>query len=221
MRTDRCTVATCGEVKAHKALTAHSDAELIVMVCERGLGWKLAFNVLLGRHRDWLLRHCVFRLGNRHDAQDVTQQVILRAWQAIDRFEGRSAFRTWLYTIAENQCRSFAVLRRRYVQTEHLERLIDLYLEGTKASDEERYARNQAVATALQNVSDKAREVLLLRFFQDCSLEDVAATLAISLSAAKMRLYRALEQFRTEYLQVTRLQVAAAQQRVNVTLQGV
>jgi len=210
MRNNTCLVATFGAVKTRKALTACSDVELIVMVRERGLGWKLAFNVLLGRHRDWLLRHCVFRLGNRHDAQDVSQQVMLRAWQAIDRFEGRSAFRTWLYTIAENQCRSFVVKRMRYVQTEHIERLIDLYLEGTEIPDEERYARNEAVATALQSVSDKAREVLLLRFYQECSLEEIAATLAISLSAAKMRLYRSLEQFRVAYLQVVGVQTAAA-----------
>lgn len=210
MRNNTCLVATFGAVETHKALTARSDTELIAMVRERGLGWKLAFNVLLGRHRDWLLRHCVYRLGNRHDAQDVTQQVILRAWQAIDRFEGRSAFRSWLYSIAENQCRSFAVKRMRYVQTEHIESLIDLYLEGTRIPDEERYACNQAVATALQNVSDKAREVLLLRFFQECSLEEIATTLTISLSAAKMRLYRSLDQFKAEYLQVVGDQAAAA-----------
>lgn len=210
MRNNTCAVAIFEAVKTRKTLTARSDAELIDMLRKHDLGWKLAFNVLLGRHRDWLLRHCVYRLGNRHDAQDVIQQVILRAWQAIDRFEGRSAFRTWLYTIAENQCRSFVVKRMRYVQTEHIESLIDLYLEGTEIPDEERYARNEAVATALKSVSDKAREVLLLRFFQDRSLEDIAATLAISLSAAKMRLYRALEQFRTAYLQVVGVQIAAA-----------
>jgi len=201
--------ATTGQTKPCKLLGAHSDAELIVLVRERGLGWKLAFNVLLGRHRDWLVSHCAFRLGNRHDAQDVTQQVMLRAWQAIDRFEGRSAFRTWLYTIAENQCRSFIGKRMRYVQTEHIERLVDLYLEGTRIGHAERYARKQAVAIALQNVSDRAREVLELRFFQDCSLEEIATTLAISLSAAKMRLYRSLEQFRNAYLQVVEIHPAA------------
>ena len=193
-----------------KPLSAHCDAELIVLVRERGLGWKLAFNVLLGRHRDWLVSHCAFRLGNRHDAQDVTQQVMLRAWHAIDRFEGRSAFRTWLYSIAENQCRSFIGKRMRYVQTEHIEHLVDLYLEGTSISDVERYAHKQAVATALQNVSDKAREVLELRFFQDCSLEEIATTLAISLSAAKMRLYRSLDQLRIAYLQVVEIHSAVA-----------
>ncbi len=194
----------------HKPLAERSDAELILMVRHRGLGWKLAFNLLLGRHREWLLIHCSYRLGNQQDAQDVVQQVMLRAWQAIDRFEGRSAFRTWLYSIAENQCRSFAVKRMRYLQTQHLERLIDLHLEGNASSEFERYARNQAVATALTQVNDKAREVLLLRFFQDCSFDDIAGTLAISLSAAKMRLYRALDQFRAEYYRVVGVQAVAA-----------
>jgi RNA polymerase sigma-70 factor (ECF subfamily) len=210
MKNNVCRQAIPEKPTPRKALGAHSDAELIVLVRERGLGWKLAFNALLGRHRDWLVNHCAFRLGNRHDAQDVTQQVMLRAWQAIDRFEGRSAFRTWLYSIAENQCRSFIGKRMRYVQTEHIERLVDLYLEGTRISDVERFAHKQAVATVLQDVSDKAREVLELRFFQDCSLEEIATTLAISLSAAKMRLYRSQEQFRSAYLQVVEIHTAAA-----------
>jgi len=203
-------LASKGQTRPHKPLSVYCDAELIALVRGRGLGWKLAFNVLLRRHRDWLVRHCAVRLGNRHDAQDVAQQVMLRAWKAIDRFEGRSAFRTWLYSIAENQCRSFIGKRMRYVQTEHIERLADLYLAGTSISDMERYAHKQAVATALQNVSDKAREVLELRFFQDCSLEEIATMLAISLSAAKMRLYRSLDQFRIAYFQVVEIHTAVA-----------
>ena len=210
MHRNTCLAAALNGAKSCKPMNARSDIELIGRVRERGLGWKLAFNVLLGRHREWVLGHCAFRLGNQHDAQDVAQQVMLRAWQAIDRFEGRSAFRTWLYTIAENQCRSFAVKRMRYVQTEHIESLVNLYLEGTGINVAESYARSQAVALALEHVNDKAREVLLLRFFQEQSLEEIAATLAVSLSAAKMRLYRSLEQFRAEYLRVVEIHTAAA-----------
>lgn len=203
-------LATAGQpYKPPRPMAERSDTELILCVREHSLGWKLAFNVLLGRHREWLLKHCALRLGNHHDAQDVVQQVMLRAWQAIDRFEGRSAFRTWLYTIAENQCRSFAVKRMRYIQTEHIERLIDIYA-ATETGIMEHCARHQAIATALENVSDKAREVLLLRFFQDYSLEQIATTLAISLSAAKMRLYRSLEQFREAYLQAAGVRGVAA-----------
>lgn len=181
----------------------HSDAELVALLRRESVCRKLAFNALLERQRDWLLNLCTFRLGDRQDAQDVVQLVMLRAWQAFDRFEGRSAFRTWLYSIAENQCRTFAVRRVRHLQTEHLERLIDLHLQYGCADGIDTFVRTQAVAAALARLGDKAREVLLLRFFQDCSLEDIAGTLAISLSAAKMRLYRSLEQFRTEYLRIT------------------
>ena len=210
MPDDARPVATRRQTRWCKPLAASSDAELLFMVLGRGLGWKLGFSELLGRHREWLINHCAYRLGNRQDAQDVVQQVMIRAWRAIHRFQGRSAFRTWLYTIAENQCRTFAVRRMRYVQSEHIESLIDLYPSDTTIDDAESYARNQAVAAALRNVSDKAREVLLLRFFRECSLEEIAATLVISLSAAKMRLYRSLEQFRAEYLEVVGIRSAAA-----------
>lgn len=184
------------------SVIARTDRELVLLLQARGLGWKLAFNELLGRHRDWLVNHCSMRLGNRQDAQDVAQLVLVRAWQAIDRFEGRAAFRTWLYTIAENQCRTFMRQRMRYLQTEHIERLIELSLEHDDSTVAGSYALSQAVAIALDQLGDNAREVLLLRFFHDYSLEEIAATLSISLSAAKMRLYRALEQFRTGYLEL-------------------
>lgn len=181
---------------------SRSDRELIGQLQARGLGWKLAVNELLGRHRGWLVEHCTRRLGNRQDAQDVAQLVLIRAWQAIDRFEGRAAFRTWLYTIAENQCRTFMKQRMRYLQTEHIERLIELGPGDSQRVVTDDYAVSEAVCITLDQLGDTAREVLVLRFFQDCSLEEIAAALSISLSAAKMRLYRALDQFKAGYFEV-------------------
>jgi RNA polymerase sigma-70 factor (ECF subfamily) len=184
------------------ALATCSDEEMIVLLKARGLGWKLVFNELLGRHRAWLVNHCGLRLGNRQDAQDVAQLVMVRAWRGIDRFEGRAAFRTWLYTIAENQCRTFMQQRMRYLQVEHIDRLIDLTLSNNDCGVERDYALSQAVATVMDQLGENAREVLLLRFFRDYSLDEIAGALSISLSAAKMRLYRALEQFRAGYLEL-------------------
>jgi RNA polymerase sigma-70 factor (ECF subfamily) len=177
------------------------DGQLVRLVQKRGLGWKLAFNVLLGRHRRWVVGHCVLRLGNYQDAQDVTQRVLLRAYHSLGRFEGRSAFRTWLHAITENQCRTYLVQRARYVQTDHIESLIELCNAGA-ASESDALVEQDAVSMALEQVSRQAQEVLRLRFFEDCSLEEIAAALAISLSAAKMRLYRALDQFKARYLWV-------------------
>jgi RNA polymerase sigma-70 factor (ECF subfamily) len=138
-------------------------------------------------------------LGNYQDAQDVTQCVLLRAYHSLGRFEGRSTFRTWLHAISENQCRTYLVQRARYVQTEHIESLIELCNAGATSESDVRVEQN-AVSVALEQVSPQAREVLRLRFFEDYSLEEIANALAISLSAAKMRLYRALEQFKARYL---------------------
>ncbi|MGB5260708.1 MAG: RNA polymerase sigma factor [Gammaproteobacteria bacterium] len=184
-------------------MAALSDAELIALLQARGLGWKLAFNELLGRHRAWLVKHCGIWLGNGQDAQDVVQLVLIRAWKAIDHFEGRSLFRTWLYTIAENQCRTYMKQRMRYLQTEHIERLIELSLDNSDCGNETDYALKQTVATVMDQLGGNAREVLILRFFRDLSLEEIASALSISLSAAKMRLYRGLEQFKAGYLEVT------------------
>jgi RNA polymerase sigma-70 factor (ECF subfamily) len=55
--------------------------------------------------RAGLLLHCYRMLGSSHDAEDAVQETLLRGWRGIERFEGRSALRTWLYTVATHVCR--------------------------------------------------------------------------------------------------------------------
>lgn len=180
----------------------HDDAELVALVRGRGLGWKIALGALLDRHRAWIINFCLLRLRNHHDAQDATQEVVVRVCNAIAGFEGRSAFRTWLYRICENQCRTFAIRRARYIQLEHIEALIDLGRDDLAMPQADTGHDKQAVVMTMEFVSPQAREVLQLRFFEDRSLEEIAGSLNISLSAAKMRLYRALDQFKARYLEL-------------------
>src|ERR1700727_2086140 len=63
-----------------------------------------AFGRLIEPRRGELHAHCYRMLGSVHDAEDALQDAMLRAWRGLSKFEGRSSFRSWLYTIATNAC---------------------------------------------------------------------------------------------------------------------
>ena len=78
-------------------------------------GDEVAFNELADRHRAELLVHCYRMLGSFHDAEDMLQETLLRAWRGLAAFEGRSTARSWLYKIATNVCLDALASRKRRV----------------------------------------------------------------------------------------------------------
>src|SRR5215471_13180123 len=68
------------------------------------IGDEDAFRELVDPHRGELQLHCYRLLGSAHDAEEALQETLLAAWLGLNRFEGRSSIRTWLYRIATNRC---------------------------------------------------------------------------------------------------------------------
>lgn len=186
------------DVLDNSELATWSDSALISWADQQPARFSQVAEVLLARHRSWIVQRCRFRLNSEHDAQDVAQQVAIRAYHNLKQLHDPAGFKAWLGRIADNCCNSFAVQRARYVSN-----VDEVVCDETVAPSAIKHLEDrEVVARVLTRLSAGACEVLSLRFFEDCSLEQIAQHLEIKLSAAKARLYRALEQFKAMYQQL-------------------
>jgi RNA polymerase sigma-70 factor, ECF subfamily len=178
-----------------------------------------AFRRLVEPRRAELHAHCYRMLGSLHDAEDALQEVLLRAWRGLPRFEGRSSFRSWLYTIATNTClnaierRPKRVLPIDYgptadphttpgkplVESVWLEPYPDekFGLEDGLAAPEARYEQRESVelafVAALQHLPPNQRAALILREVLGFSAREVAETLETTVASVNSALQRARE----------------------------
>jgi len=188
-----------------KKLTSQTtaDTQLLAVCAEKSAGWEIALADWLNSQSDWLHRRCVFLLGNQTDAEDAVQEVMLKVVRAIDQFESRSSLRTWVARITDNTCYTLIKQRSARAMGTHLQHSIALHemsrLGDTSSADDD----SETVATVrstLESMTENNRTVLELRFFRELSLEQMASTLDLSLSATKMRLYRAMDAFKKIHL---------------------
>ena len=134
---------------------------------------------------------CHRLLGRAEDAEDAMQSAFVRAFAALPRFRGHSTAKTWVYRIAVNE--SLSILRRRGNAPVPIGETAALP-DGAGA-----VADRLAVEAALLRVKPDHRTILVLRFWEELSYDEIAEVLGVSLPAMKMRLKRAKEEFRMCY----------------------
>jgi RNA polymerase sigma-70 factor (ECF subfamily) len=168
---------------------------------------KHAFAKLVDENSDHMYRLALKLTGNPQDAEDVVQETFIKAYNHIERFEGRSKLSTWLYRIATNE--ALMLLRKRKDGITHIDEGIETEKgdilpiqivdwcclpEKEIMTDETRRVMQEA---ALQ-LSDSNRAAFLLRDVEGLSTKEAAEALDISESALKVRLMRARLQLREE-----------------------
>lgn len=139
------------------------------------------------RRHDRLIFGVSLRLvGNRQDAEDITQDVMLKIFSKLNSFEGRSSFKTWMVRVTRNACKDW--LKKRAISKQYSQALANEPQEHSTIEYEE-----DRLIGLLKDLSPADREVLTLRFVADLSLQEISETTDLSLSATKMRLYRAID----------------------------
>ena len=167
------------------------DEREAVEACQRGE--REAFDRLVERFQRDVYRLCYRYVNNHEDANDVAQEVFLKAYRAIRRFRGDSSFSTWLYRIAVNTCLNFRSARK--PQTEELpEALADPRPGVTASLESDEQARR--VRDAVRRLPEKQRATLILKVYHDLTHEEVARILGSTVGTVKANLFHALGNLR-------------------------
>jgi len=175
--------------------------EELVKLCQDQLPHDLrAYRELVKRYEGLVYNLCMKFLGSREDAEEVAQDTLLQVFHKIHQFQGRSAFKTWLYKIVHNYCRNriSKIIRKREVQEAYedhaKEDLPTSNFQGADSSE-----RNARIQEALDKLKPKDKEIIIYKFMSGMTLQEISEVTGIGVSAAKMRYYRALESFKVAY----------------------
>jgi RNA polymerase sigma-70 factor (ECF subfamily) len=162
-------------------------------------GDKDAFEVLVTKHQGRVFAVAGGILRNREDVEDIAQQVFLKAYFSLKRFDQRSAFSTWLYKITVNEC--WDLLRKKKVrplvfESELSEEQAHLYQSTEQTSDfapdvSSHLEAKQQVDQWLDCLEERDRAMLVLKEVQGFTVEEIAEIMGINGNTVKVRLFRA------------------------------
>jgi RNA polymerase sigma-70 factor (ECF subfamily) len=174
------------------------DEELVRRARDAAEADLRAYDQLVIRHQAEILANCRFISGSADDAEDLAQEVFIKAYQGLSRFEERARFRTWLQRIKVNHCLNYVRKKRRrvFVDIEDVDSVADpaLRIEAEEHAGEK--IGDAQIKAVLDALPDTLRIPLVLADVDELSYDEVSRLLGLRLSATKMRIKRARESFR-------------------------
>jgi len=171
--------------------TGLNDNELISKVLS---GDQQAYAGLVNRYQNYVFTLALRFTRNREDAEEVSQDIFVKAYRALADFRGASKFSTWLYTIVNTTCITF--LRKKRLEVHSLDNekvfeVADSQESGMRANLVEQKSRTAMVNDAIKMLSTDDAEVITLFYKGEQTLEEIARILGIEANTVKVRLHRA------------------------------
>lgn len=171
---------------------ANDDLPLVMLAIQKDQD---AFGELYDRHVVRVYRHIYYMVGNAAEAEDLTAQTFLRAWEAIGRYQVRGApFVSWLLRIAHNMGVSY--LRSKRESSELHDGIVDHKMQRDPESAYEQTADEELVREAILKLREEQRQVIVLRFIEDLDYREVAEIIGKSVAAIRVIQHRALNSLR-------------------------
>ena len=179
------------------------DLALVERILAAPEGDTRAFAALVERHQKGVMANCRYITRSPGDAEDLAQDVFVKVYFSLQRFERKSKFRTWLRRIKANHCLN-------HVRKSEGRTFVDLEETAVSPPEElrtdpqvygriEAAAERQKIAEVIDKMNDTLRIPLLLRDMDEMSYQEIADLLGVGLSAVKMRIKRARTEFREHY----------------------
>ena len=181
---------------APSVTTTPNQAEETALIDCIVSGQASKFEILIGNYQQRIYASLLAMLGNRHDAEDVTQETFLTAFRKLEQFERRSSFYTWLHRIAFNAAIDLQRKKKRNRNTlsstdltETVEsRAQDLNSPSSMAVSKETVCQ---VQIALSRLDEERRNIIVLRDMQGIDYAEIATVLGIPVGTVRSRLHRA------------------------------
>jgi RNA polymerase sigma-70 factor, ECF subfamily len=180
-----------------------SDEELLQKAIGAAEGDLRAFEQLVRQHQRRIVADCRYMTREENSAEDLAQEIFLKAFFGLRSFEGRSSFRHWLQRIKVHHCLNHIKKqegkKQVVIDEETTEASAQLQVPPTAQKDFEALDDRQRIARILDSLPSKLRLPLIMRDMDELSYEEIAVSLGLGLSAVKMRIKRAREEFRCRY----------------------
>ena len=156
-----------------------------------------AFNELMTRHQQTVFQVAVSFTKNTDDALDLSQTIFLKVYENLNKFRGESQFKTWLMRITFNESNNWnRKMKKRKMETfdeYKIEKTSDMLPEDQYLASENR----AALLRCLFELNTRHRLAVVLRYFENYSINDIAATLDCSEGVVKNMLFRSLQKLRS------------------------
>jgi len=171
--------------------TGPSDSEIISLVLK---GDHNAYALLVERYKSYVFTLTLRFTKNREDAEEVAQDIFVKAYRSLADFKGTAKFSTWLYTIVNTTCITF--LRKKRLQVSSLDdertfEVADSQDSGFGANQVEQKSRLTMVNRAIAMLNPDDAEIITLFYKNEQSLEEIGQILGLEVNTAKVRLHRA------------------------------